>query len=143
MALDGFQFHKKLSSFDQSPQQPFSSLKYRPEIDTSAFCTSEQTAYFQNLIGVLRWIIELGRIDIHYKVSCLSRYLSSPRSGHLLQAIHIFKYLDLHHENTLAFDPSKIEVPNPNHNSVESRIQNMRRDMVISMRIFPQMPQNH
>ena len=57
---DGYQFHKKLSAAGNA-DQPYSSLKYRPEIDTSAYCSDDQVAYFQNLIGVLRWIIELGR----------------------------------------------------------------------------------
>ena len=38
---------------------------------------------FQQLIGVLRWSIELGRIDIMTEVSCLSQHLFSPREGHL------------------------------------------------------------
>ena len=123
---DDFQFHKKLSS-PGNAEQLFSSLQYRPELDTSTFCNEEQSTLFMNLIGVLRWIIELGRIDIAYEVSCLSRYLASPHTGHLLQAIHIFKYLDKHHENILAFDPTKISVPNPAHDSVDDRVAKMRR----------------
>jgi hypothetical protein len=60
-------------------------------------------SYFQQLIGVLRWIVELGRIDIAYEVSALSSYLASPRTGHLLQAIHMFKYLEIHNSYSLCF----------------------------------------
>ena len=49
--------------------------------------------------------MELGRIDIAYEISCLSSYLDSPRTGHLVQALHAFKYLELHYKNDLAFDP--------------------------------------
>ena len=48
---------------------------------------------YQQLIGVLRWSIELGRIDIMTEVSCLSQHLCSPREGHLLAVYKIFRYL--------------------------------------------------
>ena len=64
-----------------------------------------QTNYFQNLIGVLHWIIELGRIDIAYEVFSLSKVLAKPRTGHIYQALHILKYLESHIRNNLSFDP--------------------------------------
>lgn len=104
---DGFQYNKKLSDAHNgySPKQPFTTASYRPEMDVSMDCTDAQVTLFQNMIGILRWVVELGRIDIAYEVSVLSRYLVQPRTGHLLQALHIFKYLDIHKENELAFDP--------------------------------------
>jgi len=48
---------------------------------------------YQQLIGVLRWSIELGRIDIMTEVSCLSQHLCSPREGHLLAVYKVFHYL--------------------------------------------------
>ena len=36
----------------------------------------ENTAYYQSLIGVLRWIIELGRFDIVCEVSMMSPCLA-------------------------------------------------------------------
>ena len=50
---------------------------------------------FQQLIGILRWPIELGRIDILTEVSCLSQHLAEPRDGHLIAVYKIFKYLDV------------------------------------------------
>ena len=107
---DGFVFNKKLSDIRSSASQPFSAVNYRPELDTTAECTVNQITFYQNLIGILRWIVELGRIDIGYEVSVLSRYLAQPRTGHLTQALHIFKYLDIHKKNELAFDPAYHEV---------------------------------
>jgi hypothetical protein len=37
---------------------------YRPEIDATAELDDERQNYFQGLIAVLRWICELGRIDL-------------------------------------------------------------------------------
>ena len=115
----GFQYNKQLSSVEYSPKQPFSSLSYQPELDTTTACNSEEHTYFQNLIGILRWIVELGRIDIHYEVAVLSKYLASPRTGHLVQCLHIFKYLDVHRDNKLAFDPAYLDIPNPTERSRE------------------------
>jgi hypothetical protein len=42
------------------------------------------------LIGILRWIIELERIDIMVAVSMLSSYCMQPRTGHLDQVFHVF-----------------------------------------------------
>jgi hypothetical protein len=60
--------------------------------------------YYQELIGVLRWSIELGRIDIATEVSMLSTHLAMPREGYLQQAYNIFAYLKTKPKKTLAFD---------------------------------------
>jgi hypothetical protein len=44
---------------------------YRPELDTSAELKLEGMRYYQDLIGVLKWAIELGRIDIAMEVLML------------------------------------------------------------------------
>jgi hypothetical protein len=61
--------------------------------------------YFQELIGILRWATELGRIDVMVEVSMLSTHLAMPRNGHLEQAIHIFAYMTANPKKTLAMDP--------------------------------------
>jgi hypothetical protein len=66
----------------------------------------EDITYFQELIGVLRWAIELGRIDIALEVSMLSSHLALPRAGHLQAAFHIFGYLSKHYKRSLYFCPA-------------------------------------
>jgi len=73
-------------------ETPFSH-GYRPELDFSPELCPQKTNYYQGLIGILRWIVELGRIDIIVPVTMLSCYLVSPREGHLQQAFRIFAYL--------------------------------------------------
>ena len=63
-------------------------------------------AYFQSLIGVLCWIVELGRIDVCLECSMLSSHLALPREGPLKQLYHVFAYLRQHHNTELVFDPS-------------------------------------
>jgi hypothetical protein len=75
-------------------KRPFPS-SYRPEIDTTPELGDELGNRFQQLIGVLRWAIELGRIDIYTEVSCLSQHLCNPREGHLLAVYKVFRYLQV------------------------------------------------
>jgi hypothetical protein len=78
---------------------------YRPETDVSGELKLTGIRYFQELIGILRWAVELGRIDIATEVSLLSSHLALPREGHLQQVYHIFGYLKARPKRTLAFDP--------------------------------------
>lgn len=78
MQQDGYRYNKKLSDISYSPDCPFSVQSYRTELDLSAEYSPDQTTYYQNLIGVLRWIVKLGRIDIAFEVSSLSKFLVCP-----------------------------------------------------------------
>ena len=73
-------------------RRPYPS-SYRPEMDVTLELDAEMMNRFQQFIGVLRWAIELGRIDILTEVSCLSQHLASPREGHLHAVYKIFRYL--------------------------------------------------
>jgi hypothetical protein len=83
------------------------SLGYRPELDFSVELDSSKVNYYQGLIGILRWIVELGRIDLIVPVSLLSRYMMSPREGHLQQCYHIFAYLKQFNRSRLVFDDAE------------------------------------
>jgi hypothetical protein len=82
------------------------SAGYRPEVDATPLLDATRANYYQGLIGVLRWICELGRIDILVDVSMMSRFLAAPRRGHLEQVFHIFAYLKNHSRSAVVFDPS-------------------------------------
>ena len=80
---------------------------YRPECDQSPELDARRANYYQGLIGVLRWICELGRVDILINVSMLSHFLASPRQGHLDQVFHIYGYLKQHSRSTMVFDDTE------------------------------------
>ena len=82
-------------------------------MDVTDECSDSQIQLFCNLIGILQWKVKLGRHDISYEISVLSRYLAQPRTSHLVQALHIFKYLYQQKNNELDFDPlyHNVEVP--------------------------------
>ena len=77
---------------------------HRPESDVSRELNVANATYYQSLIGVLRWIVELGRVDVCLEVSMMSSHLALPREGHLEQ--HIFAYLKKYHNTELVYDPS-------------------------------------
>ena len=57
-----------------------------PELD------DEEANYYQSLIGILRWLVEMGRVDISVEVSALLSFIAKPREGHLQQVYHLFGY---------------------------------------------------
>jgi hypothetical protein len=79
---------------------------YRPELDVTPELSPQEAAYYQSLIGILRWIVELGRVDICLEVSMLSSHLVLPRVGHLEQVFHIFAHLKKYHNTEVVYDPS-------------------------------------
>ncbi len=84
---------------------PFSS-GHAPWLDVTPELKADGVQRFQELIGQLRWAIEIGRLDILLETSLLSSYLAMPRAGHLEQACHMFGYLKTHPKRKIAFDPA-------------------------------------
>jgi hypothetical protein len=78
---------------------------YKPEIDVTDELDPALASRFMQLIGILRWAVEIGRIDIYLETSLLSQYQANPRLGHLEAAYHMFAYLKNHPDmGRLAFD---------------------------------------
>ena len=89
---------------------PFSSADYKPELDATPLLEPEMISRYQQLIGILRWACELGRLDILLEVSLLSAFNAAPRQGHLDQAYNIFAYLKVHTPQCILFDPTLPEI---------------------------------
>ena len=77
---------------------------YRPELDATAELKSDGVQWYQELIGSLRWAVEIGRLDILLEVTLLSQQLALPREGHLEQVLHIVGYLKQYPKFRLMFD---------------------------------------
>ena len=75
-------------------------------MDTSPELLLEEALYFQTLIGVMRWMVELGSVNIAVKVSQLALFLVMLRRGHFINALHIMSCLRFKHNSLLALDPS-------------------------------------
>jgi hypothetical protein len=69
---------------------------YKPKLDVTPELNDELQLRFLQLIGILRWAIKLGRLDVFVKVSKLFQHQALPRRGHLEALYHIFAYLKKH-----------------------------------------------
>jgi hypothetical protein len=78
----------------------------KPELDESPNLDPVKAYFYQLQIVILRWCVELGRIDIITELSILSTYLCLPREGQLEVLFHVFAYLVLHHNSRVVFDPT-------------------------------------
>ena len=67
--------------------------KDHPELDSTTVLNDDDHKKYQMLIGMLNWIVTLGRIDICYAVSSLARFVACPRKGHMERALQVFGYL--------------------------------------------------
>eukprot|EP00804_Cyclotella_cryptica_P019398 CCRYP_006588-RA/>CCRYP_006588-RA protein AED:0.13 eAED:0.13 QI:0/0/0/1/0.75/0.6/5/0/864 len=86
-------------------ENPFA-IGYSPELDDSPELDPSLSSYYQSQIGILRWMVELGRIDMMTEVSMLASHLAMPREGHLEAIFHIYAYLKQKYNSRLAFDPT-------------------------------------
>ena len=75
-------------------------------MNVSPLLSPYEASYFRTIIGVMRWMVELGRIDIAVEVSQLSYFLAMPRKGRLLSALQSMSYLKIKHNYRLVLDPS-------------------------------------
>jgi len=79
---------------------------YAPEMDTTPELNADQASYYRAQIGILRWMVELGQIDIITETSMLASHSAMPREGHLEAVFRTFAYLKKKHNSRMVFDPS-------------------------------------
>ena len=78
---------------------------YTPELDVTEELGHDDVTFYQELIGVLRWATEIGRVDILLEVNLLLQYSASPCEGHLDQVLHIYAFMRRHPKLTLHLSP--------------------------------------
>ncbi len=76
LAEDGREL-KMLKSKHEGPMP----INYEAELDLTPHCDEEHAWRYRQIIGILRWAIELGRMDILTEVSILSQYQADPSEG--------------------------------------------------------------
>ena len=68
---------------------------------------AEVLKVYQELIGIISWAVQIGRVDILLEVSLISSQLALPRVGHLQAVYRVFGYLKQVPKRKLYFDPMK------------------------------------
>jgi hypothetical protein len=79
---------------------------YHPEVDDSLLCTEDDSAKYRSIIGCCIWIIVLGRFDIAYATSAMSRLNMLPREGNLKAVKKILSYLKTFPKGRVIIDTS-------------------------------------
>ena len=78
-----------------------------PEIDKSKVLRDDDIQLYQSYIGILRWAVELGRIDLCKVAGTLARFSAMPREGHLTAVLRTFAYCKKHISSRIVFDHFK------------------------------------
>ena len=89
--------------------EPFTS-GYCPELDITPDLDSKRAAYYQSLIGIVLFIVELGRVDITVKTSVMDSCMAMPCCGHMEKLFHIFKFLFNKHNTEMLLELSDPEI---------------------------------
>ena len=82
---------RKLAKRASTPFAP----NYKPELDMSPELGPKEATYYQSLVGVLQWMIELSRANMITEVDTMAGLLAIPREGHLDNVFHMFAYLKI------------------------------------------------
>ena len=81
------------------------STSYHPSEDVTKELNMESVQFYHEMIGILLWAVEIGRVDILLEGSLLSSHIALPRIGYLQDVYHIFGYLKQVPKRKLYFDP--------------------------------------
>jgi hypothetical protein len=100
---------KGLPGLPKRAATPFAPL-YRPELDVSEELDPETASYYQSQVGILRWMVEIGRVDMITEISLLASHLALPRQGHMEAVFHVFGHIKRKHNSRMVFDPTYPEI---------------------------------
>jgi hypothetical protein len=79
---------------------------YNPEVDVSPLCTEYDSAKYRSIVGCCICITVLGRFDVEYATSAMSRFNILPREGHLKAVKRILSYLKTFPKGRVIIDTS-------------------------------------
>ena len=94
-----WQFPKKKS------ENPFVRY-YSQEMDETFSLEQDLASWYQSLIGMIRWMVEMVRVDIINEVSMMISQMVVPREGHLEAVLHVFSFILQKYNSSMAFDPT-------------------------------------
>ena len=83
---------------------------YRPKLEMTKGCNNDQIQFYHILVGIMRWLCKIGRINILTDTSLLLIYLLESRVGNMHQALHLFKYLKDHKCSKHVFYPNYVDI---------------------------------
>ena len=75
-----------------------------PELEDSPLLSELGIRKYQMLIGMAQWACTIGRLDIAFAVSSLSRFSAAPRESNLALTLHLFGYLKKNPNRRIVLD---------------------------------------
>ena len=78
--------------------------EYHPELDESPEYNDSDIRFCHEMVEMLRWAVEFGRVDIFLEVSLISSYMTCPRIIHMKILIHISAFLNSKPKLTITFN---------------------------------------
>ena len=75
-----------------------------PELDTLSLLGLDDHRNYQMLLGMLHWMVIIGKPELCPCVSSLNRFVANPREGHLDLAVCAFGYIKTTLTKQIAID---------------------------------------
>ena len=85
-------------------------MGHATEMEKSPVLEPDLDSYYQYFIGMVRWMMEIGRVDIITGVSLLAPQLEIPREGHLEYFPDVYAFLQDKYNSRMALDPTYTEI---------------------------------
>ena len=79
---------------------------YAPDMDNTPALKQDLASWYQSMIGMLSYMLELGRVDIITEVSMMASQITIPRDGHLELVLHVFVFLLQKYNSGITCDPT-------------------------------------
>ena len=79
---------------------------YALAMDETNALEHDVSFWYQYFIGMLRWMAEIGRVEIITKVSMMAIHMAIPREGHLEAVLNVFAFLCQKYNSVMAFEPT-------------------------------------
>ena len=75
-------------------------------MEDTSYLDQDLEYWYQSLIGMLRWMVEIGRVAIITEVSMMASQMAMTREGHLEAVLHVFAFLRKKYNTRMAFEPT-------------------------------------
>ena len=89
---------------------PLPSSDCHPELDDSPLLDLDGHRKYQMLLGMLQWLMAIGRPDLSQVVASLNRFGAAPREGHLQLAVRCFGYIKQTPNKVIAIDSRPLPI---------------------------------
>jgi hypothetical protein len=81
---------------------------YHPEMDETNLLDDDEKRLYQSYIGILRWVVKLGCIDLVHTCATMAKFMAALREGHMAYLLCTFAYLKKYQDTKIIFDPEEV-----------------------------------